>query len=129
MATGIDGGTKQNVADKAGGRDGDAKIELRQVDLPGIFLLATRLAISAMRHVADQILDMDHSDRLIEGLAIDWHPGMPGFTKPANQFGERLVDLDRLDICARDHDVSDVNFAQAENIVQQPSFFRGKGTI
>jgi hypothetical protein len=59
------------------------------------------------RQQLEHVLDVDHADRVVEGLAIDRHPRMLGLDELGDQGLERGGDLDGDDVGPRRHHVGD----------------------
>ena len=54
------------------------------------------------------VLDVDEADHVVQRLAIDRHARMAVLDHAFDDFGKRLVDIERDDIDARHHDVAGV---------------------
>ena len=78
----------------------------------------------ALDDVADEVLDVDEADRVVEGLAIDRHARMAGLLEAREELAERDVDLDRLDVGARHHDVLDAHVAEPQDVGEHRPLFR-----
>ena len=99
---------------------GRAEIDLTQVQRRAFGLERA----GALGDVGHDVLDVDHADGVVEGLAVDRHARMAGLAKQLQQFRQRHAFVDGIDIGARDHDVVDAHFPQMQDIAQQPPLFR-----
>jgi hypothetical protein len=61
---------------------------------------------------------------IVERLVIDRHAAVAGFLEQLQQFAERGLLVDRVDLGARDHHVLDAHLAQAEDVVQHRALAR-----
>ena len=113
---------EQQRADEAGGFERHRQVGAAEIDGP-----VGRQVVGAGRRtvtgdVADQILDVDHADGIVQRLAVDRHARMAGILEGAQQIDERDRHLDGGDVGARHHDVGDARFAQAQNVADEPTF-------
>ena len=88
-----------------------------------------RRLLRAAGDVGDDVADVDHAARVVERIAIDRHARMARFLELVQQFAERDVDVDGLDVGARHHDVLDAQFAQPEDVVEHRAFFGREGPL
>jgi hypothetical protein len=76
------------------------------------------------RHERDQVADVDHAGRIVEGVVIDHEPGMGRVFEHAHQFADGDLLLHGDDVGARHHDALDPEFAQPKDILEHNGFFR-----
>ena len=119
----MDGGTKSTVrmrlevADRSWSRS-----TLREIERGGGGGLAGAAALLGARRCVvmwpstSRMWTMPRG--IVERLGIDRHARMAGLLEQVQQVAERGVDLDRLDVGARHHDVLDAHFAQAQDVVE-----------
>ena len=69
---------------------------------------ARQLGRAAVGDRGQHVLDVDEADHVIERLAIDRHARMAVLDHAFDDFGKRLLDIERDDIDARHHDVGGV---------------------
>jgi hypothetical protein len=66
-----------------------------------------------------QILDVDEADHVVERVAVDEQAGVAGVAHGRHDLVEPGADLDRANICSRDHDVVDPQLPEAQGIEQE----------
>ena len=77
-----------------------------------------RLPVLGQSPVIEEIADMDHADRVVEGLAVDRQPGVSGPAHDLDDLGERRLLLDGNDVGMGHHDIVDRELAKAQEIGQ-----------
>src|SRR5262245_6806626 len=77
-------------------------------------------------HESDQVADVNHADGVVERVVVHHKSRMAGTLEYSHQFAELDVLLDSDDVSARHHNIADTAFAQAENILEHPAFFRSE---
>jgi hypothetical protein len=95
-------------------------------------LLAVLLSVfrghaGAFGEPAQEVLDVDHADGIVEGLAVDRQPGMVGLHEAAQQFVDAGVLVDRHDLGARHHHVLDPEVDELEQVAHHRAGFRRGG--
>ena len=80
----------------------------------------------ARRHKRDQVSDVDHPRRVIEGIVVDHEARMRRHFEYFDELAKRNVLLDRDDIGARYHDSFNSGFPQSENVLEHRRFFGRK---
>ena len=77
---------------------------------------------------AEHVLDVDKADHVIERLAIHRHARMAVLDHAFDDFGERLIDVERDDVDARHHDVGGIEVMHLQDVAdQQPLLRRDRG--
>ena len=75
-------------------------------------------------HVANQIADVHHADRIVERVVVDHKAGMGGALENAHQIADLNVLLHGDDVGTRHHHIADPALTQAENVLEHPAFLR-----
>ena len=77
------------------------------------------LGLSAIGHQAEDVLDVDDPDRIVERLAINRQAAVFGLDEAGDDLIEGGVDLDGLDIGPRGHHVADVEPGELAGVPSQ----------
>ena len=119
---------EQNFTHDLGSRQRHRQIDGLEIE-PGrqrflaLFVLF-RIDRGMRGHEGDQVADVHHADRIVECVVVDHQTRMGGAFENPHQLADLDVLLYGNDIRAGHHDVADTAFAQAENVLQHPAFFR-----
>ena len=94
----------------------ERQIILRSVDPRRSPLVSGRFC--RFSETAQQVLDVNEPDRIVQRLTKDGKAGMSAGAKNRQKFRQAHADLDRLDVGARQHDVLDPRLAQAKDVAE-----------
>ncbi len=72
---------------------------------------------------------MDHAERVVERFAVDRHAGMAAVLELGHQLAERRVDLDGVDVGARDHDVGHAIVAEPKDVAEEHALLGRKARV
>ena len=78
--------------------------------------------LGAHRHVVDEVADVDHAARVVEGLGVDRQARVACGAEDPQEVAQRGLDRHRDDVGARHHDVVDPMGAQAEHVLEHRPF-------
>ena len=73
----------------------------------------------------EHVLDVHEADHVVERLAIDRHARVAVLDHAFDDFGERLVDVERDNVDARHHDVCGVTAVPFQDVADQHPLLRG----
>src|SRR5437762_2350681 len=90
--------------------------------------LSERLLLAA-DHGAQQVLGVEHADDVIQVALVDGDPGMAMLGHEIDGFLDRLVDFDRHQVGARDHDLANPHVAHFEDAMDHLALFFFEDTL
>ena len=122
---GIDGGTNRMVrtilvADSGIDEVDGGKVEAGRGAARCAAEKASGMDRGLRHHEGDHVADMDHPDRIIEGVVVDHEARMGGVLEHLQEIAERNVLLHGDDVGPRHHDVVDPALAQAQDVLEHP---------
>jgi hypothetical protein len=118
---------EQDRADQIGRRQRQVEVDAADVEPGRALVVAADLRPGDdVRH---QVLDVDHADRIVEGLAVDRHARMAGGLEGADEVGQRNRDVDGIDVGPRHHDIVDPRLAETQDVAQHRPFLGREGGV
>ncbi len=119
---------EQDGADDLGGGQRHREVDGGEVEAGGMRLVAGGMGFRMDRglghHEGDHVADVHHPDGIIEGVVVDDEARMGGVLEHLQEVAERNVLLHGDDVGPRHHDIVDPAFAQAQDVLEHPAFFR-----
>ena len=109
-----------------GGRERHREVDLAEARrlLAGSLRAARPAGLGPRRDVVEEVADMNHALRVVEGLAEHRQARVSGGAEKLEQFAERRLERHRHDIDPRHHHVVDADAVEAEHVLQHRPLLR-----